>query len=180
MNDIINQTFNVPNDKIRIIHFLDAKDRKILHQYIENNYPKICKTSLYCKKFSSEIRCRLKECNECGYEKVELKYNHPGYDPYGIDESFVGRCPKCDSGSYFYPHYEDYDLIKIIWQNNIIALGNYFKGYAKPKHACIANVTDEEIIRILSKAKVYEINRPQEYLNKIETCKYIYLHIQSD
>jgi hypothetical protein len=57
--------------------------------------------------------------------------------------------------------------------HNIIAFGDWFRGYNKPSHAKSGEISNKEIAVILDGKKVYEITAPTELLNKRNIAKYI-------
>lgn len=148
-------------DKIWIIPASDNRDRKYYHSYMEQNYPDIYKTSLKCNYFGKgDIIMHFKECFECEYKKVLLNKSYPGYLENNRDASIYGTCPRCDTITEFESGYDDYDDegLSYVHENNIIAIGQYFKGYCKPSRA--GYIEKKLDIELDSIPEIYEINAP--------------------
>jgi hypothetical protein len=174
--------FDVPAGKIRLIHLNITHDRKLLHQYLETNYPKLYKQSLYCSYHSAERLHTFIKCYECDYKNVCIDtYNH-GIMPNNIDEWRSGKCPSCGETVTFEPNYDDYDDIRIVWKNNVVAFGNYFRSYRNPVLGVSKNISPNEIIGILNGKHVYEIAEPalvrQKQIKKKQLCKYLDAQIE--
>lgn len=170
---------NIPNDKIRIIYLYDNNHRKILHQYLDHNYPKLYKTSLKCKYFDSKELNTFIKCYNCGYKNVVIDDYHYGSLENNKDESISGDCPKCHEHISFEPNYDDWDDVRRIQSNNIIAFGNWFKHYTKPNHAAIPkNFSKEEINNLLNGRIIYEIQISDQTFDKNNLSEYIYEQIK--
>jgi hypothetical protein len=115
IDDIFN---NIPNNKIRII-CLNTKERKIIHQYLDREYPNLNKTSLRLKCFNSERIHTFIRCYECDYKSVPIDNYHCGFLDNNIDEWRSGDCPKCRAHISFEPNYDNWDDVRIVWKNNM-------------------------------------------------------------
>jgi len=163
-------------NKLCVIAIFDAKDRKTIHQYIENNY-EINKTSLYSKNFDSCIRFKLIECYYCDYKQVKLspKDYHYGEMENNQDEYYSTICPKCNEQIIYEPNYDNNNNIKCIKNNNIIILGSYVQ-FNRPFHATNGVVEFENFEKIINNqsTKIFEIISPTiKYLNKYKLQEYI-------
>jgi hypothetical protein len=162
--------FNIPQDKIRIVAIPD-NERKVLHQYLEQQYPKLPKTSLVSQRFGSEPLYVYTKCHECGYKNVAI---NSGNNTQSYDSEYKsGRCPQCDEYVWFDPNYDDWDEIHVIRKNNIIVMGSWFQGYSKPIHAQPGDVSIDKVHNILAGKIIYEISAPTDRLDKNGITKYI-------
>jgi hypothetical protein len=85
-DEIIHKIFgNIPKDKIRIIH-LDTNERKVVHQYLDKEYPKLHKVSLRSIHFNSERIHTYIKCYKCNYRNVSLDNYHYGVLENNQDE----------------------------------------------------------------------------------------------
>lgn len=166
--------FKCQPGKIKIIVLVESEKRKQLHQYLEQNYPQLNKSSLKVKIFNSErSHLRFKNCYECGNKRVHLnKYNY-GVCPSNIDEYWSGICNKCYTSSYFEPNYDCQDDLFTIWKNNVIAIGDYFKGYQRRFFHESGDISQKDIENILIDVETYQVDPPPTQLNKMETSKHI-------
>jgi len=152
-----------------------AKDRKLLHQFLEIKYPKLYKTSLRCEIFKTK-ECRYyKECY-CGQKRIPMKY-HRGIEDNNIDERYSGICPNCDESICWECNY-DGPTSEVIYveHNNIVAIGDYFSNYTRSTNVdFLDNITDEienKLVEML-KGNVYEIKNPKNSPNKKRLGEYI-------
>ncbi len=171
--DNLDDIFNVPSDRIRVIHLPDNDDRRRLHQYLETTYPKLNKVSLYCNKLESNVLHTYIRCYDCDYSRVNIDESHDGIMSNNIDEYCSGECPRCNAIISFEPHYEGWDDVKTIKRNNVIAFGSLFQGYNKPKHSISEIITKETILRILNGKSCYQITIPDNTCGKRAITKYI-------
>ena len=185
------QITSITEDKLCIIACVNSDDRRKIHQYIETVYPTLKKTSLYIKCLVAEEKCRFIACHECGYKSVPLNDYHLGVAPSNIDEYYSGECPKCYEITRWECNYDNIDDLRIIYQNNVIVIGNYVKTYNRPSHA-ITNVSFSKIefntLLESDGVQVFEIDAPkivtsnkgiQKPLDKRKLQEYISISLEN-
>ena len=154
---------SLPKNRLCILHVADNIDRKKLHTFLEDNYPKISKTSLSSTLFSQESASYLKNCWCCNKKCVEL--TECDWQPeIGIDARMSGTCPHCNE-YVVCEFYFDRDNYFYLLKNNIIVIGNYLRNYSNKRKKSIS-VTQEEIANILLKSNKYVIDSPEGVLRK--------------
>jgi hypothetical protein len=120
-----------PMDKLNIIVEYSNENRKILHGYLEKFTEN--KTSARSQLFESASKTyKVKSpCGSIHKLKKENFFRDPDdsrYDHYSWD------CKICGEIFTYEPCYDSCMEIKTK-TNNIIILGDYLRGYTRPKHA---------------------------------------------
>lgn len=184
----IDVIFDVPTDKIRIIA-LSTAERKQVHQYLEKYNRNVKKVSLKSRHFRGDRIGIYIKCYECDYKRVPINNYHYGVMKNNQDEWRSGECPKCGEQISFEPNYDDWDDVKCVFGNNIIAFGKlnagrshapfgpWFKDYNRPSHATSDDVSKKVISAILQDKKVYEILAPTPRTGKRKVVQYIDDHL---
>ena len=175
--DYIMNISDVKTGMLCVIQCYSARERKKIHQYIDDVYPKVRKTSLYIDRFHAEQRVLFGTCWECGYKSVPMSYKY-GMMDNNKDEYYSGSCPKCDEYASYEPNYDDNEGIRRVWHNNVVVIGDYLQ-FNKPSHATDAKISKEEFDEIVNR-DFYLIDAPRllngpnkRYLNKRKLQKYI-------
>jgi len=171
---------NIPEDAMIVIYCPDRKNRKKIHQYLENKN-RLSKTSLRIDSqgMYAEIRATYIVCYYCGFRRVPINDYHDGLMENNKDEYRTGVCPKCDEFISFEMNYDDWDDVTRLYHHNAIVIGNYLKNYARPSHAVRGEVTQKEFDNIMKTLKIYKINSPVEQISKKELQKYINLQLEN-
>jgi len=170
--------FEIPKGHIRVFPIKDKKDRKKFYRFIENNYPSTKKTSFHCSCFPSNEIVTYKKCWNCYYKWIPMNY-HRGFLEGNHDEWFSGDCPKCGQDNQW--ECEDGREgfgIKHISPNNVVAIGDYFKGYMEKRN--IDEETEEMDIEEVENLDFYDIpvsknirkKQLGEYVGKYLISKY--------
>ncbi|CAH6419702.1 Hypothetical protein HVR_LOCUS778 [uncultured virus] len=173
MTDIDSIFTEVSSDKIRIIKLTGTEERKLVHQYLEQFHSTVKKVSLKSKHFTGERIGTFIKCYGCDYKKVPINNYHYGALENNKDEWRSGECPKCGEHISWEPNYDDWDDVKCVYGNNIIAFGSWFKDYNSPNHATSGSVNKEEIIKIMTNKKIYEMAAPASRIGKRKVIQYI-------
>lgn len=152
--DILNNLIlNLKDSEIIGIYCYKSENRKLIHQYIENIYPKLTNTSVLIDKFRYESKILI----ECCSKNVALSYSR-GVMPNNIDEYYSGFCNKCDGYINYEPNYDDDDDIIRIHKNNMIVIGSRI-NFIRPKHAVTnENLDINDINNILLDCNIYIID----------------------
>lgn len=156
--DFTKESICLQDKKLYVIKCVDASFRKIIHQYLENIYPNMHKTSINCKYFNCETRV-LKKCYDCS-KYIHLKYYY-GHAENNIDEYYGGYCHECDCSIEFEPNYDDRSDIIRPNENNVIVIGDYIPLNI-PDHATKSDVTKDTFIKIIETCEIYEIDAPTD------------------
>ena len=165
------------HNQIMIIPFVNAADRSEMHQFLEKEFPYMPKTSLYIATFDADVKHRYVLCWNCDYRRVNIDEYHHGYEGSNIDEYRSGVCPKCDELVIFECNYDNRDNLIYVYYNNVIAIGDYFKGYANRKKFKKLSGTVNDRVYIPDPEVCYIIPRPEKLLTKRELGGYIRLKI---
>lgn len=182
-NDIFNQILDQKKtNSFQMIVLPNAEDRKLLHQFLENIYPALPKTSLRCEFFpTKESRC-YKECDYCEQKMIKMEYQL-GIEPNNIDESYSATCPTCGENLWWECNYESSDYVIYVEHNNIVAFGDYYKGFTKSnridKIESINDIQECKIIQILKNNKIFNIKNPENSLNKKRLNDYLFSFFQN-
>jgi len=171
----LKELFSVPDKKLRYV-LLKKDNRKILHQFLDVNYPKLKKRSVFCKKFEVECYKVYKKCYYC-HKPVLLKYHH-GYTSNNQDEYYQGQCTRCrgvdydaDGNGYeshisWEPNYGDDDeVFKAPIHMKMLVFGNYNyeeRKYGKTENKDDKTYVEKDITEILKDKKIYEIDLPKD------------------
>ena len=169
---MVNDIFTVPEGKIRVIP-LKTSDRKLLHQYLDTFPKPFGKTSLKSSHLHGDRTHTFIKCYSCDYKKVLINNYHYGCMENNKDEYRSGTCPKCDAHITFEPNYDNWDDVKCVHGNNLLAYGNYFRHHTSPPHATTGVVSIDMITKILNNSRVYELPIPTTALNKRHLATYI-------
>ncbi|AYV82248.1 MAG: hypothetical protein Homavirus20_6 [Homavirus sp.] len=162
---------NLTKDQLCIVYSYSSNDRKIIHQYLSNKYPKLRKMSLYCSLFDGHRNVYIKKCYECG-KWVNLKHYSYGPDKHNKGEYFYNSCDRCGEIITFHPNYDVINTdIKVIYGNNIIAIGNYITVGDLAHYTDNKDIDDIGYLRLNN--DIYVIDRPTSILNKRNLSKYI-------
>lgn len=181
MDKILLKTYdlnNIPKNKLIIIPCDDSTKRKIIHQYIDHNYPKVKKMSLQSKLFSREQLKTFIKCYECDYKRVPLNNYHYGCLENNQDEYRTGTCPKCNENISWEPNYDDWDDIYRLYKNNIIICGDYVTCNT-PDHAKKEIISENTYLTVIRGIEVYQIDEPEKINNKILGKKKLQNYIDS-
>ncbi|ARF07979.1 hypothetical protein Catovirus_1_29 [Catovirus CTV1] len=181
MEKIPLETYNfhdIPKNKIIIIPCDDKTNRKIIHQYIENNYPEIKKMSLQSKLFYREQRKTFIECYYCDYKRVHLNKYHSGQMKNNEDEYMTGTCPKCHEFISWDINFDGWDEITRLYYNNIIVCGDYITCNV-PNHAKKEIISKNVYISSTKGINVYQIDQPEKINNKILNKRKLQCYIDS-
>jgi len=157
---MIDMIKSLPKNKLLVINVNNDEDRKLIHQYLENNVT-TRKASMCCDCFDTNTRMRfLKKCYHCNKKNVMLnKYNY-GDMENNQDEYWSGECPKCYEYNYYEPNYDDNENIWRTYENNCIVIN---VNYSLPSHAKInKEVTLDEFNNTVNKYNHYVIDQPDD------------------
>lgn len=113
---------------------MDEEERHIVYNYMSTVYPKLNKSILRVNSLDSEImhfRPKHADCYHCDNGRGKLTNYNYGSLPNNKDEYYSGLCNECGRNVYFEPNY---DMPKEVRRNNVIAFGNWFKGYNTEKN----------------------------------------------
>lgn len=163
------------NNKLLIIICAEASNRKIIHQYLENNYPEINKASLYNSNYNSE-RTLYAKCYECS-GKAKLEY-HYGYMPNNEDEWYSGDCLKCgetysiDCCDIYYK-----DDIVYVHHHNMIVVNIPNRWY--PSYATHKDISEEEFLKAMKTTETYFIDKPENLSNMSKKNLGIYISLKT-
>jgi len=157
--------------KLSIICNKNNKDRKIIHQYLDD---KVKKASFYINCLPSESKYSLVICKWCDKNTIINPDNYiedggnGRYDYYWVD------CRRCKCSFKFEPFY-DYRDRNCIYQNNAIVLGLYMKGYNEPNHARgqYLKISNEAYLEAMCNSNMCYMDEPSKKLNKKQLAKYI-------
>jgi hypothetical protein len=140
----------------------DGSDyRKMIHSFLDNNYPKISHVSLHSNLFPSGFYATFMKCLHCDFKRVPINNYHEGLMENNQDEWRSGTCPKCDEINQWDINYDGWDGITRLYKNNIIVIGEYVKHSTRPVHAKNIDVTRQEFDAILSKkCRIFELPAP--------------------
>jgi len=183
--------FDVPEKKLRYV-LLKNNDRKKLHQFLDTNYPKLKKRSVFCKKFEVEYTKTYRKCYYCK-KPVPMKY-HVGYMENNQDEYYEGDCRKCvglqnddDADGFeghvsWEPNYGDDDGVFIVpIHMKILVFGNYDYDRAEYRTLDKKIYTKKDVAEILEDKKIYEIDVPKDpSLTNTQLAWYIYWSLNFD
>jgi hypothetical protein len=162
--------------KITIIVNLHAKNRKIMHQYIESNISSTFnKTSLHCSLFESKIRRKYLQKPCCNYGRYKLDDTN-FVDQDGYYDYYYVTCKQCGNELLHYLSNPKYPKNKVYdFDNNIIVVGNYVKGYAQCNFAFKTTISEKLKLynTVLGSSKIYQINNPLVQLTKTQLSEYI-------
>lgn len=175
--DFYNHISNPSNDSLYIIICDDSKQRAIIHQYLENNYPIIKKTSLRTTLFDAYIKAKLIRCFECD-KFVLLSDYHYGMMENNKDEYRTGICSRCGEMSTWEPNYDDWEDIKCLYKNNMIVFGNYIT-FNRPNHAISENISKQQFDEIMTDKKIFKISAPTKLINKRKLQDYIDISLKN-
>ena len=171
-HSIENKIKNSQCDKLIIIVCDNTAHRKIIHQYLENTFPNIKKTSLKSKLFQMEHHTMLNKCNNCDYKKVKMNYNF-GFSDNNIDQHYSGICKKCNENNIWNCDYGNNDNVVILYNNNIIVIGDYLKNWNKPKYAKSNIIPSDEFNAAILNKEIYQISSPNQILNRNKLQEHI-------
>lgn len=159
--DQIKQKFMIQSGYIGFYHIPDLVEREMIHQYLEKTFPDIKKASLICPAFSI-ITKMYARCYQC-QKVIEVSYKR-GYEENNKDEFYFGQC--CDF-IHWEPNFDD--QVDGVWSrtySNIIAFGDYFKGYTNKSSITKFDAKEDHIIKIMKDkvlmkelAPTYQMNR---------------------
>jgi len=182
----IEELFSVPAKKLRYV-LLKKEDRKIIHQFLDANYPKLKKRSVYCKKFEIEYHETYKQCDNC--KKPVLMEYHTGQMKNNQDEYYSGDCRKCEESddSYYDGHvawecnYDDMDgVFRVPVYMKMLVFGDYSYDGKIYKLLDGKSYTEKDVLKILKDKKIYEIDIPENtnsskpWLTNIQLAWYLY------
>jgi len=181
----IKELFDIPARKLRYV-LLKNNDRKIVHQFLDANYSKLRKRSVFCKKFEVEYQKTYRKCFYC--KKPVLMEYHIGYMENNYDEYYSGDCRKCeglqndDDADGFEGHVfwepnngDDEGVFKVPVHMKMLVLGNY--DYDRTEHKTLDEkvYTEKDVVEILKDKKIYEIDMPKDAnLTNTQLAWYIY------
>lgn len=160
-----NYLISIPNDKLCIIICANSENRKIIHQYIDNMYPKLKKTSLHTNCYSAYRGSTWIECYYCDYKSVPINTYHCGITESNIDEYRSGICPKCDEIIIWEPNYDGCDNVRRKYKNNMIVIGEYIQ-FNKCNYAEYADISHDKFNEILNSCTMFEIYAPKLVISK--------------
>jgi uncharacterized short protein YbdD (DUF466 family) len=141
--------------------------RKLIHSFLDNNYPKVSHISLHSEIFSYGIQSTFMKCFNCNFKRVPINNYHEGLMENNKDEWRSGTCPKCDETCQWDINYDGWDGITRLYKNNIVVIGDYIKHHNRPRHAKTIDVTREEFDKVLSKkCRIFELPAPPKKLQK--------------
>lgn len=161
---------NLDKEKIVIIVEPNAEKRRKIHQYIEQNYPKLRHISLYSWCFPADWYATYIRCYHCDFKSVAMKDYHYGTAPSNIDESWSGTCPRCNELVCFEPNYDGWEDVKRLSKHNMIVIGDYVKHANRPNHA---KETNEKVEIDLSKNIIIEMICPDKLISHQKLQKFI-------
>ena len=186
----IEKLFSVPAKKLRYV-LLKNEDRKVIHQFLEANYPKLKRRSVFCKKFEIECQKVYRKCYYC--KKPVLMEYHYGYMENNYDESYSGDCRKCEGlqndndADGFEGHVswepndgDDDGVFKVPIHMKMLVFGDYQydeRKYGTTENKRIDNKTfvKTDLIDILKDRTIYEIDVPKDpSLTNTQLAWYIY------
>ena len=160
---------NLPKNKLLIIICKDPKDRKILHNYIEQVDKTIKKKSLKSYLVSDERNIYRIRCCCCNSPMVKLDQYHPGYMENNEDESRSGTCYHCGEIIWWECAYDNIENITYVDCNNIVVIGEYMSN----KQRKSTEVDSKSFVAVMQQSKYYIIDAPDMQLNKNKLQDYI-------
>ena len=165
---MINSIFSVADGKIRFIS-LKNEERKILHQYLDKNFPHLRKASVHCKKFGNDgYRTYIRCCRTL----VLMKY-HYGKMTNNKDEHYSGTCSNCEEDITWECNYYDYDdVVKKPIKHKMFVFGDY--NFQNTRHIVEGEVSTETVTQLLKDKTVYEILAPKSGLSSTQLAFHIY------
>ena len=183
--DVIVEKLNNDKHLIFALPCEQSENRLLLHQYLENTYPNLKKTSLMSKIYYGGFFMTLKTCYECDYKRVPLNKYHYGSMESNVDECRSGFCPKCDKLNIWEPNYDDWDDIIKLESNNMIIMGDFITN-KRPSHAITPDtpISLEVVNKILDGKTGFFIEPPNKSNPKIKSfskkqlTEYVDAHIK--
>lgn len=165
---------DIPKDTIRIFPIPSKNARKLIHQYLDQMDSKIPHVGFKCPFFRTTDYLRFKECWECN-KKVLLDEYHEGSMQNNFDECRSGICSNCGEIVTWEINVDGSDDIKYVTKNNVLLLGEYFKGFDKRGNQNQSLVDIDDVLWIFKKieSKFYDVPRPKDYLKKKQLSKYL-------
>ena len=157
--------------KFIVIIVPEKTTRLAIHQYLENKYPRMNKTSLRIDKYKSE---QYGKCWEC--DKLVLVEYHYGYEQNNIDEYGSGDCDHCGTSYSYEYNFDSNAEHRPHPSNNAIVIGDYFAHYTESCYHFGAKL-DNETLHLINKCDIFIVNPPQYSLNKRKLGEYISNHL---
>jgi hypothetical protein len=162
-------------DEFFIVTCIDSKQRKLIHQYIESNYPNTNNIGMCIDTFKKTTR-RFLKCIECSNKSVPIlteKYCY-GYSENNEDEYYHVECKKCERRWSWEPNYDGYDDVRSFDENNCILVGNYMKlKYNPHKNTIQKKITADDVKDIVGKCQIQLIKRPEKILKNQDLQKFV-------
>lgn len=164
MSTIIHNYQLYPN-KLIVLIVPTKTERLELHQYFENKYPQMPKTSLRVGQFKSEFYGKCWNCDD-----LALVEYHTGFEPDNIDEYYSGFCTRCETSYSYEPNFDSDAEHRPYPANNAIVIGDYFKHYMK---SCYHQTKEVDSNINLDNYIWFVVDPPSSSLNKTKLGRYI-------
>lgn len=175
IDNIVFESICNPENKLKIIIIIESESesdkRRKIHQYLEQNHPKIKHFSLYSSLFPADFYATFMKCVYCDFKRVPINDYHYGHMENNQDEYRSGTCPRCDGRNIWEPNYDGWDDIVRLYNHNMIVIGDYVKHTNRPLHAKDAPLEKVEID--LSKNKKFMMKCPDKLIKKEKLQKFI-------
>lgn len=147
----------------------DSEKRKLIHMFIEYNYPRINNIGLRLDGYNKETK-RVSKCINCNCSANVpiLKKNYCyGSMENNKDEYYHITCYKCDRRWTWEPNYDGCDNVHYYDDNNCILIGNFLGlKYNSHKNREWKKVKKNDIESIVKECEIQIINKPTKVLKK--------------
>ena len=174
----LDNLFTVPSKKVRFVE-LTTKEREVLHQFLDANYPNLKKFSVRCKRLEVDCVAILVKCYECD-KPIPVNY-HDGYMENNQDEYYSGYCNDCEISINWECNFDDdEDVIRIIRKKKMFVFGDYTFNQQVIKYIEKGDHEKNEIIEILKDKHIYEVARPEPLLSDKQIGWYLYWSLNRD
>ena len=156
----------VPVGTVTILPAVYPEERREIHRYLEVLFPRLPKTSLRIRGLRALKKMILWPCDECD-KKIPMYYRR-GWAENNEDESYCGYCHRCDIPLEWEPNYDPHAEVTVVWANNAVAIGTYFKGYQIPSHArrLPQSPTTTTTKRLLPNVDIVTVDEPAEPISE--------------
>lgn len=169
MVDIRSQINNLENDKLLVIVASNSEDRKVMHQYLEKEFPTVGRTSLGLRCFDRIFNAIVMECWNCDSKNAVVRYS-PNAEDY-----MRGDCSRCGERNVFEPSIDYWsDEFRYIYDHNSVVLGNYIKrSFNRPFHAEDGYIPAEQFDEVVDGKKIFIVDAPSKLIKKAKLQNHI-------